>query len=89
MLPDIINGGFELLGGVVIAKNCWQLYLDKELKGVSLLPMIFFNAWGFWNLYFYPYVNAWWSLVGGLGVVTANTVWVGQAIYYRYFNDKA
>lgn len=87
MIPDIINSSFSLLGGIVIAKNCWQLYQDKELKGVSLLTIVFFTVWGFWNLYFYSYIDAWWSLVGGLGIVTANTIWAGQAIYYRSKND--
>jgi uncharacterized membrane protein YfcA len=87
-MEDVINGCFETLGGVVIAKNCLQLYRDKELKGVSLLPMIFFNLWGVWNLYFYPQMGAWWSFLGAIGIVVANSVWVCQAIYYRRLRGR-
>jgi hypothetical protein len=86
-IPDVVNGAFELLGGFMIAKNCWNLHRDKELKGVSLLPMTFFNLWGFWNLYFYPHYGAWWSFAGALGIVIANTIWVIQAIYYIRKNE--
>lgn len=81
-IPDIVNSMFEMFGGFMIAKNCWQLYCDKELKGVCILPMAFFNLWGFWNLYFYPCFGAWWSFVGAIGIVITNTIWVAQALYY-------
>ena len=81
-MPDLVNGLFELLGGLLIALSCRRLYLDKQVKGVSLWPVLFFNSWGMWNLYFYPSQGCWLSFLGGLSTVTANTVWVGQIVYY-------
>jgi hypothetical protein len=83
MNADTINGLFECLGGVFIALSIRRLWIDKRVHGVSLVHPIFFNAWGFWNLYFYPAVNCWWSFWGGVGVVVTNTIWVSMMIYYR------
>jgi len=81
-LPDIINGTFELLGGVMIGKHCLQLYRDKVIRGVSVLATAFFSAWGLWNLYYYPHLDQWMSFIGGCAIVTANCVWVGMMVYY-------
>ena len=67
MSPDAVNGMFELLGAVFLVANCVRLYRDKQIKGVSPLPIVFFTVWGLWNLYFYPSVGAMWSFWGGIG----------------------
>lgn len=82
-MNDIINGGFELVAGFLLWINVWRLYHDKKVRGVAILPTSFFAAWGYWNLYFYPSLNCWYSFIGGALVVLANTVWVGQMVYYR------
>lgn len=80
---DIVNGVFEFVGGILLWVNVRQLRKDKEFKGISILPTTFFMTWGYWNLYFYPSVGAWWSFFGGLNVVVANTVWVILMFKYR------
>lgn len=85
MSPDLINGLFETLGGLFIACSCYRVIQDKQVKGISLWPVLFFNSWGFWNLFFYPAIGAWWSFLGGLGVVTANTIWTTLLIRYKWF----
>lgn len=85
MIPDFINGLFEILGGLFILLSCRRLRADKAVHGVSLLHIAFFNSWGFWNLGYYPSLGQWWSFVGGLGVVTANTTWLCMLIYYKWF----
>lgn len=82
MTPDIINALFEGIGGLLIWVNVYRLYKDKRVSGVSLAPTAFFTVWGLWNLYFYPTLGAWWSFLGGISIVTANTVWWFQMIYY-------
>lgn len=82
MTADLINGLFEFCGGLLLWMNVQRLYKDKVFKGVSVVPTAFFMAWGYWNLYFYPAVNAPWSWYGGMVIVAANTVWLGQMIYY-------
>jgi len=81
-LPDFINGGFEFLGSIVLWRNVVQLYRDKMTRGVHWSATGFFMAWGYWNLYYYPSLDQWWSFAGGVSIVIANTVWLGQMFYY-------
>jgi hypothetical protein len=75
-MSDLVNALFEFFGGCLLWMNVRQLWIDREIKGVAVLPTAFFMTWGYWNLYFYPSVNAWWSFYGGLNIVIANTAWV-------------
>jgi len=85
---DAVNGCFECVGGLLLWLNVRRLYRDKVFKGVSVVPTAFFMAWGYWNLYFYPAVDAPLSFFGGLVIVAANTVWLGQMVYYRKRRGK-
>lgn len=86
--PDTINGTYEILGGFALAWNCVRTYLDKEIKGISIVSMIFFTSWGYWNLFYYPHLNQWMSTIGAAILVFFNTIWVGQAIYYTRKNKN-
>lgn len=54
MIADLVNGGFELLGGLILLINIFRLRRDKRVAGISIIPICFFTLWGFWNLYYYP-----------------------------------
>lgn len=82
MTPDFINGMFEFVGAAMLWRNVAALYRDKKYAGVRLGPNIFFSSWGLWNIYYYPSLDQWWSFAGGLMLVIANLVWVGQMVYY-------
>ncbi len=84
MNSDMVNGLFELVGGLLLCLNVRRLWIDLKIEGVSMVPVFFFTAWGFWNLYFYPSVNALWSFWGGVVVVVVNVIYVGLyiAIYF-------
>ena len=82
MIPDHINGLFELVGGLLTWLSVRRLVIDKEVKRVSWWPIGFFTVWGVWNLYYYPYLSQWWSFVGGCFIVVANTVWLALLLYY-------
>jgi len=82
MSPDLINGTFEFVGSLMLWRNAWQLHKDKMVKGVHWNATAFFAAWGYWNLFYYPHLDQWWSFWGGVSIVTANTVWLAQMIYY-------
>ncbi len=79
---DLINGCFEAFAGGFAFLNIRKLYKDKQVKGVSLLSVIFFSVWGVWNVIFYPLNGLWISFVGGLVVVILNIIWVFQMRYY-------
>lgn len=82
--PDLFNGLFEITGGLFILLSIRKLWSDKLVRGVSWVHVSFFVAWGYWNLYYYPSLDQWWSFWGGVGVVTATTAWLVQLIYYSY-----
>lgn len=87
-MPDLINASFELCGGAVIFLNIFQLYKDKELKGFHWGVLLFFTSWGYWNLYYYPHLHQWLSFIGGLSVVSSNTIYLSMVIYYMLKSDK-
>jgi len=88
MSPDILNAIFEFGGGCLIWLSVRQLWLDKELKGVHWAPIIFFWAWGMWNLFYYPSLDQWWSFVGGLWIVLANFIWMCQIMWYKWIKSR-
>jgi hypothetical protein len=85
MTPDQINGVFEGAAALFVIRNIRVLYKDKQVCGVSILSTGFFTSWGFWNLFYYPNLNQYWSLYGGILIVITNIIWVGQMIFYTYF----
>ena len=87
-VPDLINGLFEGSAGILLWWNVRRIWKDKKLRGVSLVPTAVFTAWGFWNLWYYPYLNQTLSFLAGILVVFANTTWVSLAVYYKFFYKK-
>lgn len=81
---DGVNATFEGGGAVLLCLNVRRLWRDKALAGVSLVPTVWWNLWGFWNVYFYWAVTQHVSMVAGVGVLVMNTIWVGLALYYRF-----
>jgi hypothetical protein len=82
MLPDIINGGFELLGGFFAALSVVKIARSKRAEGIHWGHVGFFTSWGFWNLYYYPALEQWASFTGGLLLVLVNCVYLAQVAYY-------
>ena len=84
MTPDQINGIFEGAAALFVLRNIRVLYQDKRVCGVSILSTGFFTSWGFWNLFYYPQLNQFWSFIGGLAIVITNMAWISQMVYYTY-----
>ena len=82
-MQDLINGCFELFGGMFIALSIIRLRKDKQVRGVNWLHPAFFTVWGWWNLYYYPHLGQWCSFVGGIVIVVLNTIWILQMVYYE------
>lgn len=83
MSPDLINACFELATGILLFLNSYKLIKDKVVKGVHLLPLMLITTWGFWNLYYYPHLDQWFSFWGGVVLVVANMLWFGLIVYYK------
>jgi len=82
-LPDLLNGCFELFGSAFILLSIMKVLKTKSSAGVNWIHPAFFTAWGVWNLFYYPHLGQWLSFVGGIGVVSANIIWVSLLIKYR------
>lgn len=80
---DLGNAFFEFGASLAIWLGVYKLYIDKELKGWSVISTMFFASWGLYNLFFYPSLNQWYSALAGCFVVTANIVWISMVFYYR------
>ena len=81
-IPDLINGTFEIIGGLMCWLNVVKILKDKSISGVYWHVQAFFSAWGFWNLYYYPHLGQWASFVGGVFLVIGNTTWTLLAVKY-------
>ena len=81
-IQDLLNAVFEGLSGFMLWNNVRILIKDKKVRGVSILTIMFFSLWGYWNLYYYPFLNQTLSFLAGFIVVSANTTWVILAIRY-------
>lgn len=84
----MINGLFELVGSLFVLNHCRILYRDKIVRGVSLLSTMYFQAWGIWNIYFYPSLDQIYSFYGGLAITAGNTLWIALISYYIYLENK-
>lgn len=82
-IPDLVNALFEAAGGIMVWTNVRALARDRQVKGVNVWATVLFNAWGIWNLWYYPHLGQWASFAGGLVIVSANTCWIWLAWKYR------
>jgi hypothetical protein len=82
-LADIANGAFELGTGIWVIRACACLHRDKVVKGTSYGLQFWVTSWGYYNLYFYPSLDQWFSFTGGLLVVAFNTIWLLMAFHYH------
>jgi len=88
MNPDTINAAFEILGGFFILNHCRVLYKVKAVAGISIASVIFFNVWGFFNLFYYPHLGQTLSFYAAMLITVSNTIWVIMLIKYRHSPQK-
>lgn len=89
MNNDLVNGFFELGAGLLCWFNVRKILADKKIHGVYWPVQAFFAAWGWWNLYYYPTLNQWFSFAGGIILVAGNTIWVLLAVKYSRLTHHA
>lgn len=83
MSYDAINAFFEIGGSLFVLASVVKLYKDKQVHGVSWVTVIFFCAFGYWNIAYYPSLEQWYSTAGAIALATMNTIWLTQILYYR------
>lgn len=84
MNGDVVNACFELGGAILCWRNAWQLYKDREVKGVYWPVTGFFACFGLWNLYYYPSLGQWLSFYAGVILCAGNCAWVAGVFYLRW-----
>lgn len=87
-MPDIINAVFELLGFVMCLINSNQLYKDKQVRGVNVWTMVFFASWGYWNVFYYPYLGQIASTIAAILLALSNTLYACMLFYYIKLEKK-
>ena len=87
-IPDLINGGFEVFGGLFILNHCRAVLKDKSVAGVSIVSTAFFTLWGAWNNYFYMHLDQILSFAGGLVITFSNMYYVYLLMKYKTKETK-
>lgn len=80
--PDLINAGFQLLGGYAVFLHCRRLWGDKLVRGVSIPATCFFTVWGLWNLVYFWALDQWWSVLGSMSITSMNLIYFGMMIVF-------
>lgn len=83
MTPDKVNSLFVFVGALLIWRNLYRLYIDQEIKGVSLIVSAFFSIWSVWNLYYYHSLNQPISLMANILLSLGNTSWLCFALWLK------
>jgi len=81
---DLINGIFEVCGGVFVIPSIIKISKEKRVNGINWITTLFFTCWGIWNLFFYPFHGLTISFYGGVFLVLANGIWLVLLIYYQH-----
>ncbi len=81
-LIDIVNAVSELGGALTLLLNVRRLLRDRKVAGVSLLPTVWFTAWGLFNTIFYWQLGLFFSWSAGVAVVLVNTTWIVLALRF-------
>lgn len=80
---DTINALFELGGVFMCYGHIKQIKKDRSVAGVYIPAVVFFSAWGYWNLIYYSNLSQWASLVAGMALAISNTYWASLLYKYR------
>lgn len=86
MGADALNACFEFGGAIAVWLSVVALHRAKHWAGLSPWNMIFFNAWGVWNLYFYSHLNQPLSMLAGMCLQFSNLTYL--YLLWRYRNGQ-
>ena len=87
--PDLINAMFMFTGSLLLWLNVVVLIKSKKYEGVSIIPHMFFMMWGFWNTYWFDYLQQPLSWYGSIAMLIPNLVWSIIALYYKFVSKKS
>jgi len=82
-MMDMINAAFEFGGFLAVVPSIMAVLRDKRVRGVSLLTPLFFTAWGFWNIIYYPHLDQIWSAWAAVLLSVTNALYLTLLFHYR------
>jgi hypothetical protein len=82
-IADAVNGFFELVSAFMVYLHIRVIKKDKEVKGMSIVPIVFFTVWGFWNIFFYPYNGLYLSAIAGAVLALVNSYYFYLIMKYK------
>ena len=86
MSPDAVNACFELFGGAMLWLNVRRLLLDREVRGISVIPVALYALWSVWGLFYYAGLghtaSMWACAVGG----AAKFSWLAVFVKVKYWD---
>src|ERR1044072_8110677 len=89
MTNDLINGLFELGGAAAVALSIAAVWKDRMYAGLSVWQVVFFQSWGWWNVFYYPSIDQTWSFYGGLALAFSNTAYLFSLWRFRHVRLKS
>jgi uncharacterized membrane protein YfcA len=82
MSPDAANAMLEAAWVLVLSLSTRRMWLDRDLKGVSIghVVMTVLSSW--WFIYYYAHLDQWWSFAAALGYAAAVGAWTASICYH-------
>ena len=80
---DLVNALFLLGATLFMGLNILQLYKDKLVRGVSVLPFIYFLLWNLYSLYYLVHLNQLVSFVLEFAFLCVSLFYVCQILHYK------
>jgi len=88
MNPDQVNASFEGISAILTLINVRELYKDRMVKGISLIPQFVFICWGIWNIYYYYHLSQPWSWYTAMLMTSVNLWWTVLAIRFKFYPER-
>jgi len=86
---DVVNACFEFCGALAILPSIAAIRRDRAVAGMSVITPIFFAAWGWWNLAYYPHLHQLWSAGAAVSTALLNSIYVGYVMRTKRRMEEA
>lgn len=73
---DMVNAVFQFGTAWFIGLSALALWRSRQLSGISPAQLLFFSAWGYWNLYFFWSLHLPLSLAGAAVAALSYSAWL-------------
>lgn len=83
MMSSILSFLF-LACALVCFLNVRRLWIDKTVKGVSLIPTLVFITTNLFEVAYFGLAHDWLPVMGALAMLIANVAWLVLAVFYDF-----